>query len=198
MFLPDTEHNIRVPCTWYHINEDGSYTELETSVVNDRFEFTDPSISEVAHMGGDNGRYVSNQNWPYIFIGDCVPLFKVYKSVNDYKNDSIGKAPYLVTDREKFENMGSVSGSYNSSVADSYNNVNSNNAYTYYTNYYNDNGREPSYVKNFMSCHSSALTRCHKLIHLSVIVSGAFTPDLLLNSPDHFMISHKPYHMLVY
>ena len=49
-----------------------------------------------------------------------------------------------------------------------------------------------------MSCHSSALTRCHKLIHLSVTVSGAFAPDLLLHSANHFMISHKTHHMLIY
>ena len=32
-------------------------------------------------------------------------------------------------------------------------------------------------VKNSMSCHSSAFTHCHKLIHLSVTDSGAITPD---------------------
>ena len=53
-------------------------------------------------------------------------------------------------------------------------------------------------VKNFMSCHSSALTHCHKLIHFLVTVSGAFAPDFLLYSSDHFMVSHKSHHMLVY
>ena len=37
-----------------------------------------------------------------------------------------------------------------------------------------------SIVKNSMSCHSSALTRCHKLTHLFVTTSGAFAPDFLL------------------
>ena len=53
-------------------------------------------------------------------------------------------------------------------------------------------------VKNSMSCHSSALTRCHKLTHLFVTTSGAFTPDFLLHSSNHFMVSHKPHHVLVY
>ena len=53
-------------------------------------------------------------------------------------------------------------------------------------------------VKNFMSCHSFALTRCHKLIHLFVTASGAFAPDFLLYSTDHFMVSYKPHHMLIY
>ena len=53
-------------------------------------------------------------------------------------------------------------------------------------------------VKNSMSCHSSALTRCHKLTHLSVTTSGAFAPDFLLYSSNHFMVSYKPHHMLIY
>ena len=49
-----------------------------------------------------------------------------------------------------------------------------------------------------MSCHSSALTRCHKLIHLSVTYSGACAPVLLLYSTDHLMVSHKTHHVLIY
>ena len=53
------------------------------------------------------------------------------------------------------------------------------------------------YVKNSMSCHSSTLTHCHKLIHLSVTVFGGFTPDFSLCSSDHFMVSNKTHHMFI-
>ena len=49
-----------------------------------------------------------------------------------------------------------------------------------------------------MSYHNSALTRCHKLTHLSVTVSGALAPDFLLYSSNHFMVSYKSHHMLIY
>ena len=48
-----------------------------------------------------------------------------------------------------------------------------------------------------MSCHSSARTRCHKLIHPSVTVSGAIAPDFLLYSSDHFMVSCKSHHVFI-
>ena len=53
-------------------------------------------------------------------------------------------------------------------------------------------------VKNSMSCHSSALTRCHKLTHLFVTTSGAFAPDFLLYSTDHLMVCYKTHHVLIY
>ena len=49
-----------------------------------------------------------------------------------------------------------------------------------------------------MSCHSSALTHCHKLIQFSVTTFGAFAPDFLLYSTNHFMVSYKSHHMFVY
>ncbi len=49
-----------------------------------------------------------------------------------------------------------------------------------------------------MSCHNSALTRCHKLTLLSVTASGALAPDFLLYSSNHFMVSYKSHHMLIY
>lgn len=49
-----------------------------------------------------------------------------------------------------------------------------------------------------MSCLNSALTRCHKLIQLSVTTSGAFAPVFLLYSSNHFMVSYKSHHMLIY
>lgn len=52
-------------------------------------------------------------------------------------------------------------------------------------------------VKNLMSCHSFALTHCHKLVHLSVTVSGAFAP-VLLYSTYHLVVGNKPYHVFVY
>lgn len=49
-----------------------------------------------------------------------------------------------------------------------------------------------------MSCLNSVLTRCHKLIQLSVTTSGAFTPVFLLYSSNHFMVSYKSHHMFIY
>ena len=50
-------------------------------------------------------------------------------------------------------------------------------------------------VKNSMSCHNSALTRCHKLTLLSVAASRALAPDFLLYSSNHFMVSYKSHHI---
>ena len=53
-------------------------------------------------------------------------------------------------------------------------------------------------VANLMSCHNSALTCCHKLVHLSVTVPGLSPRKSLLYRSNHLMVCHKSYHMLVY
>ena len=51
-------------------------------------------------------------------------------------------------------------------------------------------------VADLMSCHSLALTRCHKLIHFPVIdccISGAFAPDFY-SALLSISTSHAPPH----